>query len=640
MKTQLFILMFVLLVISIHTALAMSEVSEVPEIYPQTTDEVLLNPGMGLYLAAGGYQPKPDAWFMKIADIAYFRPDWSQVKPEENGNRFDEYFGPLFDFWVNKMGKRVAFRIMSESMHSRTKYVTPEWVFAKGVPSVKHKGIYDPEQIDPVFWDDRYLEIQKEFIQELGKYLDGKEGLEYIDIGSIGEWGEMHLGLHIPGRWTPEQLEETGYTEEKYIKAYRYIIDAFAEAFPHTQVFLNIGDYDTINDYAALRGIHFRQDGLTPSGPSSNVGKRFIQPYSKRGIKGNYEFHSSYNEMKKKGWDLKTTINKGLEDPISYLNTNIFGIQGLENASEDVKTLLAYAGQKIGFRFIIKKLKVQKEFHLDGEIPGRMMVEHTWKNIGVAPCYESYALIFSLVNDKGETITEQLFFPKKPTTQWNPNEEIIERTLIRIPANASLGEYTLKVSMLAPEKPERKILLGIADKDSQNRYDLCKVRAVKVERRQAVVYENDFESDKVWGASSGIKVSADKTLAHSGDYSMLITGTQQGSWNYASYDLGLNILPGSKYKLSCWLLVESIDPKIEPYLKIGLTNSKGEWLENQNTNYYDLSKLGTWQSLEIIFETSVETNGGHLAIEKGILETRITAAMRIDDVKLELLESP
>ena len=639
MDIQLLVLITLLLLI-VSVPKAMAENFEMTEITPQTTDDVLLNPGMGLYLAAGGYQPKPDAWFMNIADIAYFRPDWSQVKPEENGNHFDEYFGPIFDFWVNKMGKRVAFRIMSESMHSRTKYVTPEWVFAKGVPSVKHTGIYTSEQIDPVFWDEKYLEIQKEFILELGKYLDGKEGLEYVDIGSIGEWGEMHLGLHIPGRWTPKQLEETGYTEEKYIETYRYIIDAFAEAFPRTQVFLNVGDYDTINDYAALRGIHFRQDGLTPSGPSSNVGKRFYQPYSKRGIKGNYEFHSSYNEMKKKSWDLKTTIDKGLEDPISYLNTNIFGTRELENAPEEVKTLLTYAGQKLGFRFIILKLKAQKEFHLDGESPGRLMIEHTWKNIGVAPCYESYALIFSLINNNGETMADQLFFPKKPTTQWFPDEDITERILIRIPADVPTGEYTLKVSMLAPEKPERKILLGIVGKDTQNRYDLCQVNAVKTERRQAVVYEEGFESGNLWNASSGMKVSADKTLAHSGDYIMLITGTQQGSWNYASHDLGLSILSGSKYRLSCWMQVESINPEIEPYLKIGLTNAKGEWLENQNTNYYDFSKLGTWQYMEIVFETSAETFGGHLAVEKGSLESQITATIRIDDVKLELLESP
>lgn len=73
MKIQILVLMSILLlVVSIHTIVASSEVTEMLEVYPQTTDDVLLNPGMGLYLAAGGYQPKADAWFMKIADIAYF----------------------------------------------------------------------------------------------------------------------------------------------------------------------------------------------------------------------------------------------------------------------------------------------------------------------------------------------------------------------------------------------------------------------------------------------------------------------------------------------------------------------------------------------------------------------------------------
>lgn len=81
----------------------------------------------------------------------------------------------------------------------------------------------------------------------------------------------------------PPSQEQTGYTPERYIAAYRRLIDAFARAFPHTCVFLNVGDYAAINDYAAIRGLHFRQDGLTPSGLSNDVGKRFYRPYAPRG---------------------------------------------------------------------------------------------------------------------------------------------------------------------------------------------------------------------------------------------------------------------------------------------------------------------------------------------------------------------
>ena len=125
--------------------------------------------------------------------------------------------------------------------------------------------------------------------------------------------------------------------------------------FPHTRVFLNVGSYGEINDYAALRGCHFRQDGLTPTGPSANVGKLYYRPYSRRGVIGNYEFHSGYASMVEKGWDLRTTVNAGLSDPISYMNTNILSPQAWEDAPAEVKQLFVEAARKIGYRFILTK---------------------------------------------------------------------------------------------------------------------------------------------------------------------------------------------------------------------------------------------------------------------------------------------
>ena len=86
------------------------------------TDDALLNPGMGLYLQCGGkFQPVPaDAWYRSIANIAYYRPCWSDLEPEEDAD-LEAYFGPIFDYWVNERGERVAFRIMAESVSSREK---------------------------------------------------------------------------------------------------------------------------------------------------------------------------------------------------------------------------------------------------------------------------------------------------------------------------------------------------------------------------------------------------------------------------------------------------------------------------------------------------------------------------------------
>ncbi len=120
-----------------------------------------------------------------------------------------------------------------------------------------------------------------------------------------------------------------------------------------------------------------------------------------------------------------------------------------------------------------------------------------------------------------------------------------------------------------------------------------------------------------------------------------MTGRQNGAWNYASHQLQLPVLPASKYRLSCWMLAESVEPaNREPHFKIGLTDANGDWIDNCNTNVYNTRDLGTWQQLRVTFDTTPHTAGGHLAIEKGGREDTVTVRLRIDDVKLEVLERP
>ncbi|MHB1037721.1 MAG: DUF4832 domain-containing protein [Pirellulales bacterium] len=610
------------------------------EIVPARSAEPLVNPGMGLYLygTLDANDLPPDAWFSPMIQIGYFREDWSVLEPDAQGKyRFDEYFGPIFDLWVNRLHRRVAFRFMSENMHSRRKYVTPKWVFDQGVPSVTLKGLYVPEQIDPVFWDERYLAVQERFIADLGKHLDGRPGLEFIDIGSIGEWGEMHLA-----RWTPEMLERTGFTPTRYIAAYRRMIDAFARAFPRSRVFLNVGDYEAINDYAALRGQHFRQDGLTPSGPSADVGKRFYRSYAPRGVVCNYELHSGYDEMKNKGWGARETFAKGLEDPISYLHINLMSYRQLAKAPEEVKQAVTDAARRVGFRFVLARLRCNKTIRLGGAAPARVLLEHTWKNEGVAPCYASYALRWTLTDSRGQSVAESLVYPARPTTAWWPGEEVSLADVVSIPANTPPGEYRLRVAMVEPENPALRVQLGIAGRDAEGRYDLGSLPAEKRDTGSAAVYDESFEQGPDgWTATEGMTARTD-AAAHGGKACLVIAGTQAGmAWNYAGMTLQGPVLPASRYRLSCWMRVDAITPGAPaPYLKIGLSDSRGKWLTNIQTNSYDLAKLGTWQRLVALVETTPNTSAGHLAIEKGSLEARIDATIRLDDVRLELLESP
>ena len=130
--------------------------------------------------------------------------------------------------------------------------------------------------------------------------------------------------------------------------------------------------------------------------------------------------------------------------------------------------------------------------------------------------------------------------------------------------------------------------------------------------------------------------------AHGGKNCLRIAGTQPGTtWNYAQFSLPRPVLPASRHRLSCWMRVDKIAPGTPaPYLKIGLADASGKWLTNVQTNAYDLDKLSTWQHLVAFVETTPNTAGGHLAIEKGAREGHFDTSLGLDDVSLELLESP
>jgi hypothetical protein len=475
----------------------------------------------------------------------------------------------------------------------------------------------------------------------MGRCLDGRPGLEFVDIGLIGEWGEMHLGLHIPDRWTSEQLHETGFSHAKYVAAYRRIIDAFAEAFPHTQVFLNVGDHREINEYAAIRGIHFRQDGLKPSGPSANVGERFYIPWSRRGIKGNYEFHSSLESMRHKGWDLHATVLKGLEAPISYLNTNIYSVHGLANATDEARRELTLAGRRVGFRFLPTKVRYLEGFHVAPGRPSRVLIEHVWKNVGVAPCYESYALRFSLVEAAGNRVAESICFPGVPTTEWWPAAEVTLRSIARFESEIRPGQYTLKIGMCLPEDRGHDVLLGMAGRDAENQYALGPVQAIIAESGTHVVYREDFdERQGLWRGSRGMTASVETAGKGSGDRCLVLNGSQEDAWGYGAASLPGGVIPGSKYRLVCRLRVDTIDPPIAPYLKLGVDDSEGNHLANYHTDRYDLDRIGTWQELSGVFEVGAQAAGGVISVEKGGRHAARSAVLALDGVCLEVLERP
>lgn len=135
-----------------------------------------------------------------------------------------------------------------------------------------------------------------------------------------------------------------------------------------------------------------------------------------------------------------------------------------------------------------------------------------------------------------------------------------------------------------------------------------------------------------WGPTSGMKQTLQTEVVHSGKQAAQFSGTQEGSWSYASA-IAVPLEAGKRYRIRGWVRVDSAEPTQAPKLKCEV-HKDGKYLVNFFTPGYDLKKLGTWQCLETTFTVPAGADSGKLALEKGGGTTPITATLYLDDVEL------
>lgn len=434
---------------------------------PPENNKILLNPGMGFTILAQDWYKEYD-WYKGIINIAYMRFRWAELEPEEGKCNFR-----IITDWMQrwrKAGYRVALGVKSTDTVMTS---TPNWVFEAGVPGPYHRG---GKQRDPVYWHPLYMEKYEKFVRNLGQFFDGMEGLEYVDMRGIGVWGEMHLGTFMDGMWTKDELSFYGFTVDKYKEAYRRMIDIYRSAFTKTALFLNIGQYDDLTEYAAKKGIGLRYDGLTwklRMNEMPIVSKNFRKyGYNNGelpiGVRCHYEFAEDVRDPEL----FQKTLDIALSDPVSYIPPNPGPLNRVIEAN---KAIIKKAAARIGYRFTLDRFEIGNDFEISRSQFINLPTNQYWINKGVAPCYKNYNLAYVIMNKEGKIICEENFSPEPATVKWSPSTTIVVNKIITLPGNIPTGEYYLKLFMFDPQEPLKKIKLGISGEDADGLYTIAKI---------------------------------------------------------------------------------------------------------------------------------------------------------------------
>lgn len=489
-------------------------------VYPKASDAILNNPGMGVLLLLRGvnkprFEDVPsDAWFLKerITDKILVDVPWSVIEPREGEMHWDhrEWEG-CFNSWI-KAGFKVALQVRGMgSLGTLYNDGTPQWVFDAGAKFIDEDPKYYREYgtrrpIDdrmlraPVYWDPIYIEKASKLIQALGRRYNGNPNVEFITMGQMGKWGEMHVNL---GRAPIEPWLAAGLTPERYLAAHKKIIDAYCTAFPDTQLVqelcgLAFGhtpvegmplDFYTVREiipYLIRRGIGIKQNGFRETwGSTETAGARYFHACypkvpvlhecfamfcTKRDAETTSDFHGSYWNRGGEAEGLAELHILGDTLPIPQGGDHTSPVHDMmaNTTVEERKDVWRIAARRIGYRFTAAELSYP-ETASAGE---RFDMAIVWRNDGAAPCYRDYHVYLSLSDDTGRIVWEDSTAPEIPTSSLLRDRGRTVNEIVRwtLPSGISQGTYTLSIGMCDAEDMTKRIGLAIAGDDGMRRY--------------------------------------------------------------------------------------------------------------------------------------------------------------------------
>lgn len=415
-------------------------------------------------------------------DHIYIRLAWAYLEPQEgqfNWNIIDD----IIHKWTQK-GLKISFRISCKETSTdriEQQFATPKWVMeagAKGDYYRRGKKVGPEGPWEPVFDDPVFLEKLENFLRAFAKRYDGKPWLRYVDVGSIGDWGEGHTSS---GSRIEYNYEQRKVHVDLYCKYFRKTQIVISDDFVYC--IRDIKDRQKMHQYILKQNISYRDDSplvdwyvkTYPQTYSVRTPEFFKDAYLKTPTV--FELQH-YHAVKRDGnWIPKegSSISKYTEGKtgsdffrgaLDLLHATYIGYHG--DAHEwltDNPELTVELLNQCGYWYFLHQVKIPKTLRT-GET---YSIQMDWENRGVAPAYHPYCLKFRF--DGPEVKDVELDAENK---KWLPKpvgDVHSETYRVSIPETLRPGRYKLKFKLYSKQEDKNVfIALDPALLDEENYY--------------------------------------------------------------------------------------------------------------------------------------------------------------------------
>lgn len=355
----------------------------------------------------------PCAWYEEVADdinLLYVDITWRELEPEEGVFDWESIAKEnQFARWKEE-GKHLVLRFVCDVPGEETHKDIPDWLYEKTGGA---GNWYDMEYgcgFSPDYENTLFIEYHRKAVEEMGRYFGTDGFVGYIELGSLGHWGEWHVNYRAGIKRLPSSEVREAY------------VTPWLEAFPDTQLLMRrpfaeaksyglgvyndmTGQYEGTEEWLEWikNGGKYEQtrepDAIVP-----------MEGFWKTAPAGG-EFTSSLSMKYLLESNLKQTTELVKESHMTFLGPKIADSDYPEGYEEILKNL--------GYRIRISDAKLQKE-------EGQTQLTLTWVNDGRAPMYMDWQAKVYVLGKEGaaaETVPVDI-----KLNELLPGEKIVTKT--------------------------------------------------------------------------------------------------------------------------------------------------------------------------------------------------------------------
>ena len=409
----------------------------------------------------------------------YLRIDWADVQPAPDVFDWSE-IDRVMEHW-GKLGYRFSFRVCCNETWPIQCFAAPKWLYDMGCGGGFYqrdsngsqqvppgKGNWEPDYGDPLF-----LKYLNRFLEKFSEKFDADPRIEYIDIGSYGNWGEGHTYFGSRKCFGLDVLKKHVYLHALHFKHTPLLVndDFLTQLYGCPQE-----DLLQLQDLCCSMGFGLRDDSVL-------VGSWDYRAYH------NVEYPQLFDRFTK-----NAPADLELAHYTHYTREQAKGgLRAIEAARRCRATFMGFHGypdqwltenyyvteylaNRLGYWYFLRAVS-----HNDIVRAGApAMVELEWENAGFAPCYVRYQLELKYTH----TVTGQQYIYPQPCFDnrlWQENSCCIQRYFPALDSEMEEGMYALSVRICEPAPILTPIRLALksACMDSEGFYEISSLTVLK-----------------------------------------------------------------------------------------------------------------------------------------------------------------